>query len=95
MTQRIGHRFAHDPKRRSIRKQIPTFIAPSVQLKSYLEQAEFTNVHYLPFFIEEEQWSFDASRTMKNTVLVCWSSRNEQGHLQSDQCGFRVEKGHS
>jgi glycosyltransferase involved in cell wall biosynthesis len=79
MTQRIGHRFAHDPKRRSIRKQIPTFIAPSVQLKSYLEQAEFTNVHYLPFFIEEEQWSFNASRTMKNTVLFVGRVETNKG----------------
>jgi glycosyltransferase involved in cell wall biosynthesis len=79
LTQRIGHRLAHDPKRTSIRKQIPTFIAPSVQLKSYLERADFDNVHYLPFFIEEQQWSFNPKRTMKNTVLFVGRVETNKG----------------
>lgn len=69
MTYRIGHKFFHDRKRKAVCAAVERFIAPSTQLKSYLERAGFENVHHLPFFIDEKKWSFNAARAVNNVVL--------------------------
>lgn len=79
LSSRIGHRFAHDRKRNNIRQQVPTFIAPSQQLKTYLERADFENVHYLPFFIEEKKWSFNPVRQVKNKILFVGRVETNKG----------------
>lgn len=84
-TKRIGHPFAHDRKRKIVQKNIPNFIAPSTQLKSYLERAGFQNVHYLPFFVDENKWSFDSKRMVENVVLFVGRVETNKGiHLLID-----------
>jgi len=77
--QKIGHPFAHDRKRKLITKRVQTFIAPSTRLKSYLEKANFKNVHYLPFFMDEKKWSFNAERKIKDKVLFVGRVETNKG----------------
>ncbi len=85
LKSRMGHPLAHDRKRKKIQQNIPTFIAPSTTLKSYLEKAGFQNVRYVPFFINENKWSFDAKRKEKNKVLFVGRVETNKGvHLLMD-----------
>ncbi len=79
LKSRLGHPFAHDRKRKKIIHKIPAFIAPSTQLKLYLEKAGFKNVHYIPFFIDEKKWSFNTQREMKNVVLFVGRVETNKG----------------
>ncbi len=78
-TSRLAHPFAHDRKRRRIIKNMPAFIAPSLKLKEYLEKAGFEKVTYLPFFVDEEKWSFDMNRKKKNKVLFIGRVETNKG----------------
>ncbi len=76
---RIGHPFAHDRKRKKIRQQIPKFIAPSTKLKEYLEKAGFENVDFIPFFIDENRWSFNSERENENIILFVGRVETNKG----------------
>lgn len=76
---RLGHPFAHDRKRKIVQNRIQSFIAPSTKLKEYLELAEFKNVHFIPFFVDEKQWSFNAERNNKNVVLFVGRVETNKG----------------
>lgn len=79
LKSRIGHPFAHDRKRKIVQNNIQTFVAPSTKLKEYLELAGFKNVHFIPFFVDEKQWSFDSSRNVKNKILFVGRIETNKG----------------
>lgn len=76
---RLGHPFAHDRKRKLVQNRVQTFIAPSSKLKEYLELAGFNNVQFVPFFIDENKWSFDPKRNTKNVVLFVGRVETNKG----------------
>lgn len=76
---KLGHPFAHDRKRKIVQNQIQSFIAPSTKLKEYLELAGFENVHFIPFFVDEKQWSFDTKRNVENVVLFVGRVETNKG----------------
>ncbi len=77
--QRLGHPFAHDRKRKSIQNRVQTFIAPSSKLKSYLERAGFDNVEFIPFFIDEAEWSFNEERKVDDVLLFVGRVETNKG----------------
>lgn len=79
LKSRMGHPFAHDRKRKSIQNRIQSFVAPSIKLKEYLEKANFKNVHFIPFFVDEKKWSFNAQRKNRNVVLFVGRVETNKG----------------
>lgn len=79
LSRRLFYPILHDKKRTIVRSRIATFIAPTTKIKSFLERANFKNVVHLPFYINPENWSFDANRTVKNTILFVGRVEENKG----------------
>ncbi len=90
--EKIGHPVAHDRKRKKIIQKVSSFIAPSVQLKKYLERAGFQNVVHLPFFIDEKKWSFNIERENKNVILFVGRVEKNKGIYQLIEAVIELKK---
>lgn len=57
-------------RKRLIKKNIKTFISPSIELKKILEENNFNNVVYLPNFKIKQDWKPKIRRTKKTILFV-------------------------